>query len=207
MIEKIMNAMAELEDEDLMEAVKEELAQGTDRMEIIDSLSAGIAIVGERFAQKEYFIAELMYSAELFEDAQALMGDMGTGEARYGNYVLGTVYTDLHDIGKNIVRSILGCNGFNVIDLGVDVQPETFVEAIRKYDPKVIGMSCLLTTSFEPLKNCITAIREAGLDKGRLIMIGGAPINETVREFSGADIFTTNAQECFVKAKEFVEAC
>lgn len=207
MIEKIMTGMAELEDEELMEAVKEEIAKGTDRMEIIDSLSAGINVVGERFAAKEYFIAELMFSAELFEDAQALLGDTGAAEAKYGNYLLGTVYTDLHDIGKNIVRSVLSCNGFNVIDLGVDVQPETFVEAIKEHNPKVIGMSCLLTTSFEPLKNCITAIREAGLDKGRLIMIGGAPINETVRDYAGADIFTTNAQECFIKAKEFVEAC
>lgn len=207
MIEKIMTAMADLEDEDLMAAVKEEMEKGTDRMEIIDSLSAGINIVGQRFGAKEYFIAELMFSAELFEDAQALLGEDGAAEPKYGNYLLGTVYTDLHDIGKNIVRSVLSCNGFHVIDLGVDVQPETFVEAIRKYDPKVIGMSCLLTTSFEPLKNCITAIREAGLDQGRLIMIGGSPINETVREFSGADVFTTNAQECFVRAKEFVEAC
>lgn len=207
MIDRIVTAMADLEDEDLMEAVKEEYEKGTDRMEIIDSLSAGINIVGERFGANEYFISELMFSAELFEDAQALLGDAGEGEAKYGNYLIGTVYTDLHDIGKNIVNSVLSCNGFNVIDLGVDVRPEVFVDAIKKYDPKIIGMSCLLTTSFEPLKNCITAIREAGLDKGRLIMIGGSPINESVREYSGADIFTTNAQECFIKAKEYVEAC
>ena len=205
MIESIKEAMAELEEDELLELVKQENEKGTDRLEIIDSLSAGIAVVGERFAAKEYFIAELMYSAELFESAQEILGDMGQMEAKYGNYVLGTVYTDLHDIGKNIVKSVLSCNGFNVIDLGVDVQPEAFVEAIKEYDPKVIGMSCLLTTSFDPLKHCVSAIREAGLDKGRLIMVGGSPVSKEVCEYAGADVVTPDAQKCFEAAKAFVE--
>lgn len=205
MIEKIRDLMADLEEDDLMDAVKEEVEKGTDKMEIIDSLSAGLGIVGERFSAKEYFIAELMYSAELFDAAQELLGKSESSEAKYGNYVLGTVYTDLHDIGKNIVNSVLSSNGFNVIDLGIDVQPETFVEAIKKYDPKVVGMSCLLTTSFDPLKNCIAAIRDAGLDKGRLLMVGGSPVDEEVRKYVNADVRTGDAMECFAVARKFVE--
>ena len=205
MIEKIVELMAELEDEELYEEVKKEVESGTPNMEIIDSLQKGMEIVGERFESKEYFIAELAFSAEIFEECSKLLPEGEEGEAKYGNFVLGTVYTDLHDIGKNIVHSVFKCNGFNVIDIGIDAKPEQFIEAIKEYDPKVVGMSCLLTTSFDPMKDCINQIREAGLDKGRLILIGGTPIDENTCKYVNADEYVNDAQKGLVIARNFVE--
>jgi methylmalonyl-CoA mutase cobalamin-binding domain/chain len=161
--------------------------------------------VGDLFSKNEYFLGELMLSAELFKNCQELIGsDSDKSEAMYGKFILGTVYGDVHDIGKNIVSTVFSCNGFEVIDLGVDVKPETFIAAIKEHDAKIIGLSCLLTTAFDALKDCVNQIRTVGLDKGRLLMIGGGPVNERALEYSGADVFSINAQDGFEKAKAFV---
>ena len=206
--EELKNAMADLEEDKVLEIMEEVKQTGENVQEAMEACQKGMEVVGKRFEEGEYFVGDLIYAGEVMNGAmdviRPLISQAGTGPKT--KMILCTVKDDLHDIGKNIVASVLNCNGFHVIDLGVDVQPETFVEAVKKYDPKVIGMSCLLTTSFEPLKNCISAIREAGLDKGRLIMIGGSPINQTVCDFAGADTFTNDAQSCFNKAREFVES-
>lgn len=205
MLENIANLMGELEDEALYEAVKEALAKGYSKLEIIEALQKGMAVVGDLFSKKEYYIAELAFSAEIFEEASKLFGEDDTAESKYGTFLLGTVYTDLHDIGKNIVNSVFKCNGFNVVDLGIDVQPEKFLDAIRQYDPKVVGISALLTTSFDPMKDVIDQIRSQGLDKGRFILIGGAPIDENTCKYVNADDFVNDAQRGFEKARAFVE--
>jgi methanogenic corrinoid protein MtbC1 len=207
MIETILKAMSELEEETLYAEVKKAIAAGTDTLEIVASLQRGMEVVGDLFSKNEYFLGELMLSAELFKNCQALMETAGGGKtvSRYGKFILGTVYGDVHDIGKNIVSTVFGCNGFDVIDLGVDVKPETFINAIKEHeDAKVIGLSCLLTTAFDALKDCVGQIRGAGLDKGRLLMIGGGPVNQKALEYSGADVYTTNAQEGFERARMFV---
>lgn len=205
LIEKITESMGDLDDEKVYELVKEALDKGFSKLEILEGLQKGMGIVGDLFSAHEYFVADLTFSAEIFEEASKYFGDDDAEEARYGKFVLGTVYTDLHDIGKNIVHSIFKCNGFEVIDLGIDVQPETFIEAIKKHDPKVIGISALLTTSFEPMKDVITQIREAGLAEGRMILIGGAPIDQHTCDHCGADDFVNDAQKGFEKARAFVE--
>ncbi|RHO57804.1 cobalamin-binding protein [Eubacterium sp. AM05-23] len=206
MNKKIINAMADLEEEELCEIVKEAIAAGEDKLDIIDDLQKGMGIVGERFSTKEYFIADLSLSAEMFEECQKLFPeDDETDEAKYGTLVLGTVYSDLHDIGKNIVASIFKCNGFKVVDLGIDVRPEKFIEAIREHDPKVVGMSCLLTTSFDPMKDCVEKIKETGLNKDRLILVGGSPIDEEICQYAGADDFVNDAQAGVNKAVAFVQ--
>lgn len=205
MLDNIANLMGELEDVALYDAVKTALAEGYSKLQIIEALQKGMAVVGELFSKKEYYIAELAFSAEIFEEASKLFGDDDTAESKYGNFVLGTVYTDLHDIGKNIVNSVFKCNGFNVIDLGIDVQPEIFIEAIKQHNPKVIGISALLTTSFDPMRNVIEQIRSQGLDQGRFILIGGAPIDENTCKHVNADDFVNDAQRGFEKAKAFVE--
>jgi methylmalonyl-CoA mutase cobalamin-binding domain/chain len=197
--------MSELEEETLYAEVKKAVAAGTDNLEIVASLQKGMEAVGDLFSKGEYFLGELMLSAELFKNCQDLMGSGGEkSEAKYGKFILGTVYGDVHDIGKNIVSTVFSCNGFDVIDLGVDIKPETFIAAIKEHDAKVIGLSCLLTTAFDALKDCVGQIRSAGLDTGRLLMIGGGPVNQRTLEYSGADVFTTNAQEGFEQAKAFV---
>jgi methylmalonyl-CoA mutase cobalamin-binding domain/chain len=205
MIETIKKAMADLEEETLYGEVKKVAAAGADRLDIIDSLQKGMEIVGDLFSKNEYFLGELMLSAELFKNCQELLGPGDQVGASYGKFILGTVYGDVHDIGKNIVATVFECNGFEVIDLGVDVQPETFIEAIKEHnDVKVIGLSCLLTTAFDALKDCVSQIRKEGLDKGRLLMIGGGPVNQMALDYSGADAFSINAQEGCERAKAFV---
>jgi methanogenic corrinoid protein MtbC1 len=206
MIESVVKAMTELEENTLYEEVKKAVSAKTDGLEIVASLQKGMEAVGDLFSKNEYFLGELMLSAELFKNCQELIGsDSDKSEAAFGKFILGTVYGDVHDIGKNIVSTVFGCNGFEVIDLGVDVRPETFIAAIKEHgDAKVIGLSCLLTTAFDALKDCVGQIRAAGLDKGRLLMIGGGPVNQRALEYSGADVYTINAQEGFEKARDFV---
>lgn len=205
LIENITQSMGDLDDDKVYQLVQEALDNGASKLDIIAGLQKGMGIVGELFSSNEYYVADLAFSAEIFEEASKLFGDDDNGESLYGKFVLGTVYTDLHDIGKNIVHSIFKCNGFEVIDLGIDVEPETFIEAIKAHDPKVVGISALLTTSFEPMKDVITQIREAGLAEGRLILIGGAPIDQHTCEHVGADDFVNDAQKGFEKARAFVE--
>lgn len=204
-LENISKSMGELEDDTVYALVQKAIDEGIAKLDVIEALQKGMGIVGDMFTKKEYYVSDLSFSAEIFEESSKLFGEDESGESRFGKFVLGTVYTDLHDIGKNIVNSIFKCNGFEVIDLGIDVKPAEFLEAIKEHDPKIIGISALLTTSFDPMKDIITQIRAAELDKGRMILIGGAPIDEHTCEYVGADDYVNDAQKGFEKARSFVE--
>ncbi len=206
MNQKIIDAMAGLDDEVLMEEVQAAAQSGVPAGDIIADLQKGLDIVGERFAAKEYFLSELMMSASIFNEASGLFcgGEEAEGASKIGTFVIGTVETDIHDIGKNIVVSVMKSNGFRVIDLGVDVPAQKFVDAVRQYQPEVIGLSCLLTTCFEHMKRTVEAIRTEGLDKGRLILIGGGPVDDRTVAYVGADARCETAQVTVEKAKEFL---
>lgn len=206
MDQKIVDAMADLNDEELMEDVQSAVKAGTPPAEIIAALQRGLDIVGERFASKEYFLSELMLSAELFNEATSLFNAEEADDAiqKIGTFVIGTVETDIHDIGKNIVASVMKSNGFQVIDLGVDVPAQKFIDAIQEYQPQIIGLSCLLTTCFDYMKKTIEAIRSADLDKGRLVLIGGGPVDDKTVEYVGADARCETAQDTVLQAKKFL---
>ena len=206
MDQKIVDAMADLNDEELMEDVQSAVKAGTPPAEIIAALQRGLDIVGERFASKEYFLSELMLSAELFNEATSLFNAEEADDAiqKIGTFVIGTVETDIHDIGKNIVASVTKSNGFQVIDLGVDVPAQKFIDAIQEYQPQIIGLSCLLTTCFDYMKKTIEAIRSADLDKGRLVLIGGGPVDDKTVEYVGADARCETAQDTVLQAKKFL---
>jgi methylmalonyl-CoA mutase cobalamin-binding domain/chain len=206
MSKKLVDAMAELDEDVVLAEVKALKGQGVPALEIIESLQEGMGIVGKRFEKKEYFLSELIMSAEVFNEASQLIGGMGqSGESKYGIFVLGTIYDDIHDIGKNIVNTVMSSNGFEVIDLGVDVPTAKFIEAIKQYKPKVIGISCLLTTCFDNVKECIKAIEDAGLRDDVKIIIGGGPVDEATGKYVKADIVCKNAQEDVDYCKKFVE--
>lgn len=208
MNEALVTAMADLEEDDLFELVRADVDAGRPAVDIIADLQKGLDIVGERFSSKEYFLSELIMSADIFNECQEIIGvveDEEDDDKEYiGRFMIGTVATDIHDIGKNIVTSIMKSNGFKVYDLGVDVPIETFLAEIRDKDPQIIGLSCLLTTSFDSLRDTVTAIREAGLDEGRLIIVGGGPVEESTREYAGADKYSESAQMNVDLAKEFL---
>ncbi|WP_411680383.1 B12-binding domain-containing protein [Clostridium thailandense] len=206
MSKRLIESMADLDEDIVLEEVKALKNQGVSALQIIESLQEGMSIVGKRFEEKEYFLSELIMSAEVFNEASQLIGGMKeAGESKNGVFVLGTIYDDIHDIGKNIVTTIMSSNGFEVIDLGVDVPTGKFIEAIKQYKPKVVGISCLLTTCFDNVKACIQAIEDAGLRNDTKILVGGGPVDDAAGKYMRADIVAKNAQNTVDYCKKFVE--
>nr|WP_320131379.1 cobalamin-dependent protein [uncultured Holophaga sp.] len=207
MSQTLIHAMADLEESVLMKEVKSLQEQGVPALEIIQKLQEGMNIVGKRYEEKEYYLSELIMSAEIFKEAAALIGgDLDAGDApSHGTFVMGTIYGDIHDIGKNIVTTVMSCNGFKVIDLGVDVPTEDYLRAIREHKPQLVGISCLLTTAFDGMKECIESIGAAGLRKDLKILIGGGPCDQTTADYVGADAYCKTAQECVDYAKKFLK--
>ncbi|MBV7274233.1 B12-binding domain-containing protein [Clostridium thailandense] len=204
MSKKLVEAMADLDEDVVLEEVKALKEQGVPALEIIESLQAGMETVGKRFEEKEYFLSELIMSAEVFNEASELIGGMDTsGTSKYGKFVIGTIYDDIHDIGKNIVTTVMRSNGFEVIDLGVDIPTAKFIEAIKQHKPKVVGISCLLTTCFDNVKECIQAIEDAGLRNDVKVLIGGGPVDEATGKYVKADIVAKNAQNTVDYCKQF----
>ena len=205
MSKKLVDAMANLDEDMVLSEVKRLKEVGTAPLEIIGYLQEGMSIVGKKFEEKEYFLSELIMSAEVFNEASQLIGGLDQPtDSKYGKFVIGTIYDDIHDIGKNIVSTVMRSNGFEVIDLGVDVPTSKYIEAIKKYKPKVIGISCLLTTCFNNIKECIKTIEDAGLRKNLKILIGGGPVDEATGRYANADMVCKDAQQTVDFCKEIM---
>jgi dimethylamine corrinoid protein len=190
---RLVDAVADLQEDVVVEEVRALKANGVPPAGIIDAVQQGMAIVGRRFEEKEYYLSELIMSAEIFNAVRPLLDFGAAGPSRHGRVVIGTIYQDVHDIGKNIVSTVLASHGFDVVDIGVDVPAERFVDAIRAHKPRVLGISCLLTTCFANVRNCIAAIEAAGLRDGLTIVVGGGPVDETAGRFMGADAVCRDA--------------
>jgi len=208
--EKIIEAISEMQEEESIKIVKEMLEDGADPMEIMGKCKMAMEIVGERYEKGEYFVPQLIMAGEIMTQISDLtkekIGEEETEEEeKIGKILMGTVNGDIHDIGKGIVNFNLEMNGFEVIDLGVNVAAEKYVEAIKEYSPDVVGMSCLLTIAFDPMKQTVDAINEAGLRDKVKIMIGGAPIDDRICEYTGADGWGENAVEAVTLAKKWVK--
>ena len=170
---------------------------------INEGLIEGMNIVGPKFKAGEMFVPEVMMSAKAMHCGLDLVKPFinDADVPSKGTVCIGTVAGDLHDIGKNLVIMILGSSGFNVIDLGVDVSVERFVDAVKEYNPQIIGMSALLTTTMPAMKDVIQALEEEGLRKNVKIIIGGAPLSESFSDQIGADGYAADA----MIAKELCE--
>jgi 5-methyltetrahydrofolate--homocysteine methyltransferase len=166
-----------------------------------------MGIVGERYEKGTYFLPELIMAGEMLTQITQIvkpeLAKMPEVE-RHGKVLIGTVKGDIHDIGKNIVGFMLDVNGFDVQDLGVDVAPQKFVEAIRQFHPQVIGLSGFLTLAFDAMKETIEAIKAAGLRDGVKIMIGGGQITEQIKEYAGADAYGRDAMAGVSLAKKWL---
>jgi methylmalonyl-CoA mutase cobalamin-binding domain/chain len=176
--------------------VEDKLKRGIPPLEIVKELNDGMIEVGERFASGEYFISELIYSSHIMKEAmvqlEPLFEHVDLGELG-GKVVIGTVKGDIHDIGKNIVVTLLRNAGFKVIDLGVDVGTERFVEILQETKAKVLGLSCLLNLAFQEMKNVVDMLKKAGIRDQVKVIIGGTPTDEQVREYVGADYYAPDA--------------
>ena len=201
----LAKALAELDEDLALQAVKERLAAGVPAIEILAELQQGMERVGKLYEGGEYYLSELIMSADVFATAADLLGSAlkaGGGQPTLGTMVLGTVKDDIHDIGKNIVATILGCNGFKVVDVGVDAPVSAFVDAVKANKPQVVGLCCLLTTAFDVMKETVAAVRVA--DPSVKILVGGGPVDESVCKYVEADGYCKNALEAVDACKRAV---
>jgi 5-methyltetrahydrofolate--homocysteine methyltransferase len=207
-IEQVKAALVELDETRTIDLVQQHLEENTPAAELLDSLQTAMGTVGERFAKGEYFLAELIMAAEIFSRAMTHIEPKLTSGSveKLGQVVFATVKGDVHDLGKNIVVAMLQSNGFEVHDLGVDVPVDTIIDKVKETGASVIGLSALLTTTYPYMKDVITELERAGLRDKVKVMIGGAPVDERVRQFSGADARGRDAIEAVALARQFMEA-
>jgi 5-methyltetrahydrofolate--homocysteine methyltransferase len=202
----LVTALADLKEEEALKIVEEKLAAGEDPFKIMDDIRRGMEIVGNRFANNEYFISDLLYAGEILRAVTEKIKPklVTTKETKnLGKVIIGSVAGDIHDIGKNIVVFMLEANGFEVHDLGVDIPPEKFVEKIKETGATIVGLSGFLTLAFDSMKKTVEAIEKAGLRDKVKIMIGGGQITEEIRKYTGADAYGRDAMDAVALAKNW----
>ena len=183
------------------------LAEGIDPLEIVNEyMVPAMGEVGRRFECNEYFVPELLISARAMKAALELIRPLLTarGDKPVARVAIGTVKGDLHDIGKNLVASLLEGGGFEIIDLGVNVAPEKFIAAVKEKQANIIAMSALLTTTMPAMKTTIDALKQAGVRSQVKVLIGGAPITQKYADEIGADGYAENAVGAVALAKKAV---
>ena len=207
MSQKLIDAITEMREDDALKLTNQLLDEGTSAMEILNDCKAAMDVIGKRFENGESFIPELMLAGEMMSAITAIIKPRLEGEdssEKLGKVVLGTVQGDIHDIAKDIVGFMLDLNGFEVTDLGVDVPPEKFVEATKETGASIVALSGFLTLAFDPMKDTVTALRDADLDVK--IMIGGGQIDESIRKYTSADAYGDDAMAAVTLAKEWMGA-
>jgi 5-methyltetrahydrofolate--homocysteine methyltransferase len=174
---------------------------------LYDALIPSLEEVGARFERGDYFVPEMLIAARAMQGALDILRPLlaETGAKPIGTYVMGTVKGDVHDIGKNLVNIMLEGAGFTVHDLGVNVAPEKFIDAINEHKPDIVGFSAFLTTTMPMFKANINAIEKAGLRERVIVMVGGAPVTQEYADAVGADGFAADASTAVRKAKELIE--
>jgi len=205
----LVMTMADLKEEEALQITRDRLDRGDDPMKILEDSRKAMEIVGKRFAECEYFIPDLIYSGEILKEISEIVKPRLTGESeqkRIGKFLLGTVAGDIHDIGKDIVAFMLDINGFEVIDLGIDVPVKTFVDKLKETEAPIVGLSGFLTLAFDAMKETIEAIEAAGLRDKAKIMIGGGQIDEDVRKYTKADAFRPDAVAAVDLAREWLKS-
>ena len=194
---KIKRALADLDEDLALHLAKESLDAGVPALDILKACQEAMLEVGSRFEAHEYFVSDLMMSGEIFKQVSSLLEPGLKAGAPHcsGKVVFGTVKGDIHDIGKDIVVNMLKSANLEVIDLGVDVPPQRFVEALQQSGATILGMSGLLTLAFDSMKATIAALSAAGMRDDIRVMIGGGPVNASVCKFVGADDWGADAQK------------
>lgn len=195
--ENLSQAMASLAEDEVKRIIKEKLESGVPADEIMKECQQGMFEIGNLYEAGTYFVSELMYAGEIMKDIMAELGPMLKRDAEAagsrGTVILGTVKGDIHDLGKDVVALMLRGSGFKVIDLGVDVLPEQFVDAIKENDAILVGMSVFLTMAYAAATATVDAIKAAGLRDQVSIMIGGGPVTDLVCEKTGSDFYGKDA--------------
>ena len=187
--------------------VQEALDEGKDPKEILnDGLLGGMMVIGEKFKNNEVFVPEVLVAARALNAGLAILEPklIEIGNEPVGKIVIGTVKGDLHDIGKNLVAMMLKGAGFEVTDIGVDVEPAAFIDKAEEIGADIICMSALLTTTMPSMQEVIDELKNRGLREKYIVMVGGAPVNQSFADQIGADYYTTDAASCAETAKAAV---
>jgi len=207
--ERLSTAVLEGNEDRIPKLVQKGLDEGLPPKDILDNgLIVGMNEVGARFKRGDMFVPEVLMSAKAMQAGLTVLRPqlIASGAQLIGTIVIGTVKGDLHDIGKNLVGMMCEGAGFEVIDLGFNVEPEKFIQAIKKHQPNIVGMSALLTTTMRAMGHTINAIEEAGLRDTVKIMVGGAPVDAEFAERIGADGYGSNAPTAADLAKQLAGA-
>jgi methanogenic corrinoid protein MtbC1 len=208
MIEKLIDAMADMREQEALSIAQGLLASGEDPLALLASCRDAMSIVGDRFEKGEYFLPELVLAAEVLRQIADLVTQQAGPQSIHsgrqaGKIIFGSVQGDIHDIGKNIVIFMLEANGFEVRDLGIDVPAERFVESIWEFEPEVVGLSGFMTVAFDAMRMTIKAIETAGLRDRVKVMIGGGMVDEHIRAYTGADAYGKDAVAAVSLAQEW----
>ncbi|MFB0559955.1 MAG: B12-binding domain-containing protein [Candidatus Lokiarchaeia archaeon] len=207
-LRRLRDSVVNLDIEGVKQACKDALDAGISPIKAVtEGMGKGMDIVGQKYEAKEYFLAELIMSGEVMKEGMKILEPhLKDAEIkRLGRIVVGTVKGDLHDIGKNIFATLLVAAGFDVIDLGVNVTAEQFVEAVRENKPSILGLSALLTVTMQELGNIIEELEKADLRSQIKIIVGGAPLTEEYAKKIGADTYAPDAVAGVNMCKKWVE--
>jgi 5-methyltetrahydrofolate--homocysteine methyltransferase len=206
MAKDLCNTLADLKEDEVLAIVQERLNANADPLGILDDARRAMEIVGKRFAESKYFIPDLVYSGEILKKINEMVKPKLAKEAETksgGKVIIGTVAGDIHDIGKDIVVFMLDVSGFEVLDLGVDVPAQKFVDKIKESDAPIVGLSGFLTLAFDSMKQTIDAMKDAGLRDKIKVMIGGGQITDEVVKYTGADAYGKDAMVGVTLAKKW----
>ncbi len=208
--EDFINAAVNMDIRSAKKACKDAIAEGIDPYEFIEmAIAKALTIIGDKFENEEFFLPELFMAAEIVKKSMKILEPHIKGsdnKKKLGKVVIGTAKSDMHDIGKNIVSFFLQAEGFEVIDLGVDVSPEKFVEAVRNEKPDILAISALITLTMPEVGNTLKALESANLRKNVKVIVGGAPITQEFIDDIGADALAVNAIDGIKKCKGWVGA-
>jgi len=205
MSKELYLALADFDEDFVLENLKSRLKGGESPMNLLKELQKGMTLVGERY-EKEYFLSDLMLSADLFRRSMEVLIPSLSAEKRefIGRILIGTPKGDIHDLGKNIFVSLARALGFEVMDLGVNVPVETFVEKVVEFKPNILGFSGLITPSYTSMKEVVDSLIVRNLRASLKIIVGGGVVTAVVKEFVGADGFTNDAMDGLKQCKAFV---
>ncbi len=204
----LVNLMADLEEDALIKEVKRRVAENDNPKGILTECREGIRIVGERFEKGDYFVADLIMSGEVFRTILGILGPTlasAKSGPSAGKVVFGTVKGDIHNIGKDIVISQLEADGFEVFDLGINVPKDKFVEKVKETGARIVGLSGLITISYDGMKETVEALAEAGLRDRVKVMVGGGLVNAEVCKYTGADAWGEDAVSAVTLCRRFVQ--
>jgi methylmalonyl-CoA mutase cobalamin-binding domain/chain len=204
----LVKYISELETKNALEYVKAKVSQGNDPYAILMECRKGLEEVGKKFETCEYFIADLIFAADLFKQITNILEPELRKTMKVvneGKIVIATVEYDIHDIGKNLVASMLSAAGFEILDLGVNVPPDLICKNIREYKPEIVALSCLLTSTIDSMENTIKKITEEGLRNRVKIIVGGIPLTPELAGEIGADSYGQDAHEAVIRCRDLLK--